>query len=112
MKRLLVGMLVVCMVLGFGSLALAQSGKVSVDQWFANHVLEMKGGEEFKFEAPARLTGLSGEVSITDKLGVAGLSCSVIVRILRNGRFVRRLSSINLRTSTKSFLWSRPGADF
>ena len=72
LRKLIVGMLVVCMVLGLGSLALAQTGKVSVDQWFANHVLEMKNGEEVKFEAPARLTGLSGEVSITDKLGVAG----------------------------------------
>ena len=96
MKRLLVGMLVVCMVLGFGSLALAQSGKVSVDQWFANHVLEMKNGEEVKFEAPARLTGLSGEVSITDKLGVAGSFLFGKSEDFKNTNGHGELSSINL----------------
>ncbi len=71
MKRLLVGALVVCMVLGLGSLALAQTGKVSVDQWFANHAFD-PDGQEKESEASARLTGISGEISITDKLGVAG----------------------------------------
>ena len=66
MRKLLVGMLVVCMVLSFGSLALAQTGKVSLDQWFTNHEFT-----NYK-KASARLTGISGEVSITDKIGVAG----------------------------------------
>lgn len=68
MRKLLVGMLVVCMVLSFGSLALAQTGKVSLDQWFTNHEFN----DEDEFKASARLTGISGEVSITDKIGVAG----------------------------------------
>ncbi|NMB45048.1 MAG: hypothetical protein GX998_01415 [Firmicutes bacterium] len=73
MKKLLTGMLVLCMVLGFGSLALAQTGEVSVDQWFTNHVWEVKSEESSdKIEATARLTGLKGEISITDKIGVAG----------------------------------------
>jgi hypothetical protein len=70
LKKLLTGMLVLCMVLGFGSLAFAQMGEVSVDQWFTNHTLT--DVFENEYEASARLTGVKGDVSITDKIGVAG----------------------------------------
>ena len=94
MKRLLVGMLVVCMVLGFGSLALAQSGKVSVDQWFTNHVF--KDYQETESEASARLTGISGEVNISDKLGVAGSFLFGKSEDFKNTKDQGELSSINL----------------
>ena len=71
MKKLLTGMLVLCMVLGFGSLALAQTGEISADMMFGNHVWE-EPGDTLKGEAPVRLTTVKGEVSITDKIGVAG----------------------------------------
>ncbi len=79
MKKLLTGMLVICMVLGFGSLALAQTGEISADVLFGNHVLKSDLsdgvatstiGDEFK--APVRLTTVKGEVSIMDKLGIMG----------------------------------------
>ena len=72
LKKLLTGMLVLCMVLGFGSLAFAQMGEVSVDQWFTNHTWEPEAEPDTKYEASARLTGVKGDVSITDKIGVAG----------------------------------------
>ncbi|NLA58033.1 MAG: hypothetical protein GX855_03900, partial [Firmicutes bacterium] len=95
MKRLLVGALVVCMVLGLGSLALAQTGKVSVDQWFANHAFD-PDGEEKEIEASARLTGISGEVNISDKLGVAGSFLFGKSEDFKNTKDHGELSSINL----------------
>jgi hypothetical protein len=100
LKRLLVGSLVLCMVLGFGSFALAQTGTVSVDQWFANHTLS-DPGYDVKLEASARLTGISGEVSITDKLGVAGSfvfgkSDDFKVGDITAPDFYGELSSVNL----------------
>lgn len=91
MRKLLVGMLVVCMVLSFGSLALAQTGKVSLDQWFTNH--EFTNYDKHEFKASARLTGISGEVSITDKIGVAGSFVFGKSEDLKNPA---ELSSINL----------------
>lgn len=70
LKKLLTGMLVLCMVLGFGSMAFAQMGEVSVDQWFTNHKYTDIG--ETEHEASARLTGVKGEFSIMNKIGVAG----------------------------------------
>ncbi|NLJ86710.1 MAG: hypothetical protein GX322_09755 [Firmicutes bacterium] len=72
MKRLITGVVVFCMVLGLGSMAFAQTGEVSVDQWFTNHKLETEIGSEDKFEATARLTGVKGTFDITDKIGIAG----------------------------------------
>ena len=79
MKKLLTGMLVLCMVLGFGSLALAQTGEISADMMFGNHVLTATvegsngdSGTKVECEAPVRLTTVKGEISIMDKLGVVG----------------------------------------
>lgn len=77
LKKLLTGMLVLCMVLGVGSLAFAQTGEVSADMMFGNHTFKdahigYVGGEQKEQEATARLTGVKGEVSITEKIGVAG----------------------------------------
>jgi hypothetical protein len=78
LKKLLTGMLVLCMVLGFSSLALAQTGEVSADMMFGDHVFATVGGSngssgtKVEYEAPARLTTVKGEVSIIDKLGVVG----------------------------------------
>lgn len=94
MRKLLVGMLVVCMVLSFGSLALAQTGKVSLDQWFTNHEFTNQNKDEFK--ASARLTGISGEVSITDKIGVAGSFVFGKSEDFKETKNPAELSSINL----------------
>ena len=74
MKKLLTGMLLACMLLGFGSTAFAQTGEVSLEQWFATHAYEIKAGSQtmMDLDAPARLTGLKGEVNVTKQLSIAG----------------------------------------
>ena len=66
------GAVVLCMVLGLSSLALAQTGSLSLDQWFANHVWQQDTETDSKLEASTRLTGVKGEFNITDKIGIAG----------------------------------------
>ncbi len=72
MKKLLTVVVMLCMVLGIGSIALAQTGEVSADLWFTNHVWQEDTKVDTKHEAAARLTGVKGEFDITNKIGVVG----------------------------------------
>lgn len=70
MKKLLTVVVMLCMVLGMGSMAFAQTGNVSADLWFLNHTLELPEVE--KAEATGMFTGVKGEFDITKKIGVTG----------------------------------------
>ena len=62
-----------CMVLGMGSMAFAQTGNVSADLWFTNHTWqEDTDADSKKHEASGMLTGVKGEFDITNKIGVVG----------------------------------------
>mgnify|MGYP001100931538 FL=1 len=69
MKKLLTVAVMISLVLGIGSVAFAQTGEVSADLWFVNHVYEEPGD---KWEASGRLTAVTGTFDITNKFSVAG----------------------------------------